>query len=368
MPRRRNSENRGLPARWRRYHGAYYYQVPQGQEARWEGKRQFRLGSTLEEAYREWAARIELHADLRTIGDLLERYSMEVVPGKARSTHADQRRAIQRLAAVFGGLPLEGIRPRDAYMYVNLRRKKARNAGKSAETAAIREFQVLRHALSKAVEWGQLDFNPLIKTVRLPKAPPRHRYLEDGEIAEMLQVKPRRKYGSVRMLLAYIKVKLLTGLRRKDLLLLRMDQIRGDGIHVLPAKTTKSSGRRIIYEWSPQLRAAVDEALEARPCDSEYLFCTRGGEPYMDEDGNANGFDSMWQRFVARVLTETKVTERFYEHDLRAKAASDADSLEHATQLLAHSSTETTQRVYRRKPVRVRVDEPAWWTKARKQK
>lgn len=361
MPRRRNPENRGLPTRWRRVHGAFYYQVPRGQESRWDGRRQFRLGATEVEAYRVWATRIELHSDVRTIADLLDRYSVEVVPTKARSTHDDQRRTIKRLTAVFGELALEDVRPRDAYKYVDLRRKKAAALGKSAETAALREFQVLRHALSKAVEWGFLDRNPLMNTVRFEKAPPRNRYLEDWELAEIFSLPPHHKYGGVRMLLAYIKLKLLTGLRRKDLLLLQMNQIQEDGIHVLPAKTRNTSARRIVYEWSPQLRAVLAEALSARPCESDYVFCTRRGKPYIDEDGNANGFDSMWQRFVARILAETKVTERFHEHDLRAKAASDAESLEHASQLLAHSSTDTTQRVYRRKPVRVRVDEPAWW-------
>ncbi len=48
--RKRNAENKGLPARWRHYHGAYYYRVPAGLEAHWDGKRQFHLGSTLAEA------------------------------------------------------------------------------------------------------------------------------------------------------------------------------------------------------------------------------------------------------------------------------------------------------------------------------
>ena len=66
--------------------------------------------------------------------------------------------------------------------------------------------------------------------------------------------------------------------------------------------------------------------------------------------GSTNGWDRLWQRFMGRVLTETKVSERFTEHDLRAKCASDAESLEHARQLLAHADSRLTARVYRRKP------------------
>jgi integrase len=56
----------------------------------------------------------------------------------------------------------------------------------------------------------------------------------------------------------------------------------------------------------------------------------------------------------ARVLKETAVTERFTEHDLRAKVGSDAESLERARQLLAHADSKITQRVYRRKPERIK--------------
>ena len=54
------------------------------------------------------------------------------------------------------------------------------------------------------------------------------------------------------------------------------------------------------------------------------------------------------------MLAETKVTERFTEHDLRAKCASDAEFLEHARALLSHADVRTTKAIYRRKPERVK--------------
>lgn len=62
----------------------------------------------------------------------------------------------------------------------------------------------------------------------------------------------------------------------------------------------------------------------------------------------------MWQRFMARLLSETKIKDRFTEHDLRAKCASDAESLERARQLLGHAGAQITERVYRAKPETVR--------------
>jgi integrase len=58
----------------------------------------------------------------------------------------------------------------------------------------------------------------------------------------------------------------------------------------------------------------------------------------------------MWRGFMARLMTETKVVLRFTEHDLRAKCASDAKTLEHARALLAHADARLTDKVYRRRP------------------
>jgi integrase len=63
------------------------------------------------------------------------------------------------------------------------------------------------------------------------------------------------------------------------------------------------------------------------------------------EDGTANAFDSLWQRFMARVLAKTTVEERFTEHDLRAKSASDAETPDRAQELLAHADSATTRRI-----------------------
>ena len=62
----------------------------------------------------------------------------------------------------------------------------------------------------------------------------------------------------------------------------------------------------------------------------------------------------MWRNFMTRVLEETKLKEHFTGHDLRAKCASEAETLEHAQALLAHADGKVTQRIYRRKPERVR--------------
>jgi integrase len=345
MVRVRNAENKGLPARWQLKHGAYYFRVPPGLESHWDGKTMFRLGATLPEAYRVWSARVDAQDKASNVRQLLERYLLEVVPNKAPKSQTENVRSIKRLTAVFGDMGLNDFKPRHVYLYVDKR---------GAKTAAHREIEVLSHAFTKAVEWGYMDRHPTKGQIRLEGEPPRTRYLEDWEVLEMLHLEPIRKSGSVLMIQAYIRLKLVTGLARSDLLRLRHgEHLKEDGIHVTRHKT---GTRATVYDYAmvPERLEAVSLALRTRPALSPFLFCNRKGEGYIDEaTGESHGWDSMWSRFVARVMSETKIKERFTEHDLRAKVGSDAESLDKARALLQHADIRTTQRVYRRKPERV---------------
>lgn len=356
MPRIRSAENNGLPTRWRQVHGAYYYQVPAGLEPAWDGKKLFRLGKTLPEAYKTWADRIGHLEVAQNIGQLLDRYALQVVPTKAVTTQTHNLICIPRLRKVFGDMPLTAIKPRHIYLYIDKRSAKSTDpeTGRvsGGRTIAMREVEVLSHALTKAVEWGYIDRHPFKDEVRLEGTAPRNRYVEDWEVIACLALDSRRKKGSVRAIQAYVRIKLMTGMGRGDLLRLKpAEHFREDGIHIQRHKTANSSGKRTIYEWTPELRAATQEAIAARPALSPFLFCKRDGHGYFDETtGEAHGWDSMWQRFMERVMAETDVKEKFTEHDLRAKCGSDATSLEHARALLSHADSKTTNAIYRRKP------------------
>jgi integrase len=136
------------------------------------------------------------------------------------------------------------------------------------------------------------------------------------------------------------------------MLRIRMSGITDAGIVVKPHKTENSTCIVHTFEWTPELRAAVYMAKAARPIDiAPWLFCTNHGNGYFDEEtGEATGWDSMWQRFMARLLEDTKIMGRSTEHDLRGKAGSDAESLERAEQLLGHADSKITAKTYRRKP------------------
>jgi integrase len=352
--RKRHKRNQGLPARWRYKHGAYFYRVPPGLESQWDGQTEYRLGTTLAESATEWAKRMRsAERPAVYIKQLLERYAIEVIPTKAAATQRGDNLALVNLRKVFGDMRLEDLEPQHIYKYVDTRMNKQ---GQKSLATGVHETRVFKHAFTKAVEWGLMPRHPFKGEVRLKGAKPRSRYVEDWEIIEALSLVPKRKSGSVLMLQAYIRVKMLIGIRRGDMLRLRMSDIIDAGITVRPHKTANSTGLVRTFEWTPALRTAVDMALASRPIDiAPWLFCTKRGEGYFNEDtGQASGWDSMWQRFMARVLLETKITERFTEHDLRGKVGSDAESLERARQLLGHADSKITERVYRRKPELVR--------------
>lgn len=338
MPKARKKENRGLPARWIFEHGAYYYRVVPGQEDKWNGKQKFRLGKKLHEAHKAFAERIEGNIKHNTIGQLLDRYMLEVTPGKAPKSQNNDHSTVRRVRDKFGDMALEAIEPHHVYKYVEKR---------TAKVGARREVSLLSHAFSKAVEWGYIKRHPFKGQVRLKGEKPRKRYVEDWEFAEILALQPQRKDDRIRMLQAYLRLKLLTGLRRGDLLRLKIADCGEAGISLTISKTHREVG----YSWTPELRAAVEEVKACRPVDiSPFLICDRRGRGYMNEaKGTANTWDNTWRNFMKRVLAETKVTERFTEHDFRAKVSSDSPSLARAQQLLAHESPETTKATYRRK-------------------
>ena len=87
---------------------------------------------------------------------------------------------------------------------------------------------------------------------------------------------------------------------------------------------------------------------------SQHLFHNRKGECYWSaEKETCSGFDSIWQRAMKKALAETQLGESFTDHDLRTKVASDLDTDQQASDLMAHSSLQITRKHYRLKGQKV---------------
>lgn len=322
---RPRKKNKHLPKRMQIRSGGYYFIEP-GSE-KW-----IHLGRHYVRAMTKYAELTHTDDPSFTMSDLGDRYLREIAPRKAPRTYRDNVRQMKLLRAFFGSMRIEDVTVQHIYQYMNER-------GKSSEVQANREIALLSHMFKKAVFWGDIhpSENPCIGIERF-KETPRNRYVEDHELEAFLA-------HAGDFIAAYARFKVLTAFRQGDILSLRLDQLRDDGIHLTIGKT----GKPIVMAWSDELRKAVQAAKRLpRPVRGLYLFCNRKGQPY-----TGNGFRSIWQRRMRSALDKGVLKERFREHDLRAKAASDAER-NHATELLAHLDSRTTSRHYRRKPEVIR--------------
>jgi integrase len=150
-----------------------------------------------------------------------------------------------------------------------------------------------------------------------------------------------------------VLLKRVTALRQADMLRLTRSCVTERGLELTAGKT----GRKMIICWSWALRVNVDAALavsgEAPPLPNKVaelrrpLFPSRYGTQM-----STQGFKTAWQRAMQAYAAAG--FDRFWEHDIRAKSASDASSTSRAQELLDHESAATTQRHYRRAPAKVR--------------
>lgn len=274
----------------------------------------------------------ELHRDdpLKTFGDVLDRYLREVTPGKAPRTQVDERAYIGRLRAVFGALPSTVISAPDC--------AKLRDtiAAKSGNVQANHHLKTLKHALRKAVEWGAVAHNAAREVSKL-KVRQRERYVTDAEFAAVRANAPP-------MIRIAMEIAVLTGLRRGDILALTKDACHDDGLHVGTSKTK----RDLIFEWTPDLRAVIDDAKAMQPRFRQAIVATRSGKPF-----TGNGFGTEWRKVMVRTYPKGREHARWRFNDIRSKSASDTAELAAASARLGHTSTAVTKRHYIRKPAKV---------------
>lgn len=114
---------------------------------------------------------------------------------------------------------------------------------------ANRVLTVLRIVFAQAVEWQRVDSNPCIGIKRLAEAK-RKRLLSDDEWRAIYQ-----KAGS--RLRVIMRLQLLTGQRIGDVLNISRGDMTERGIEFDQQKTDA----RLTVRWSPDLRAAVNDAL-----------------------------------------------------------------------------------------------------------
>jgi hypothetical protein len=365
-PKTRNKENTIYPRNWRmKLRGSKFYilfRVPIRARELWGGRSEVTLGigDTLpaaeKAAYQSWADKIAFSETPHTMGTAFDRYQAEVLPLKAPATQRSNKLSLNRLRAVIPQeMPVTEFRTHHAYQYRDACAKK------ESKKKANLDLEVLSHVFTKCFEWGTpgLIEHPIVGKMSKISLPPRTRYPEDWEITEFLKV-------ANKMHRVYVPLKYVLGIDKSLMLRIQLSSIKPDRLEIEKRIKIKNNvkAKKKSYMFQDAdgndtgLKLIIDDVLAWRKeilkeRISPWLFCGSKGQPLINEDGIASTFDSNWQRAMKRALERTELVEKFTEHDICAKTASDAETVEIAAKMRGHLNTSTTDKVYRRLPQKV---------------
>ncbi len=270
----------------------------------------------------------------------INRYIEDILPRKSPRTQQDQTKEIERIRLVFGHMDAAQITPPMIAKYHDLR-------GKTAPIRANRELALLKDLFKRAVVWGVVIIDPTEKVQKF-KETPRDRYVTDTEFGVMYNLASER-------LQVLMSLAVLTGQRPADLISIEIGQLEDDGIYFRQQKTK----RRLLVEYSPNLRATISRAMALRKTVvSPRLFC--------DDRGHSitwNAVSLEWRKLMTEAIKSGDLTDRYTFYDLRAKARTDGID----KYLLGHKNPDAMARVYDRKPQSVtRIDNAPKRVKASK--
>lgn len=259
-----------------------------------------------------------------TVNDILDRFVRDYIPGLAPRTQDGYTRHVAVLRQAFGTRLADELRARDFGPFMDV---------KKGRIQRNRQLAVLSAAFSEAVgRWYMMERNPCRDVKRNPSKP-RDRYVTDAEFESL------RAVAAPRVKLA-MELALLTGQRQGDIISMKWSQIEDMAILITQGKT----GKRLAVQITPTVEAVLDRCWKLKGGGAEgsaYVLPTRKGTPYTSE-----GFRACWQRTMQRWAR--KGGKRFTFHDLRAKSASDSETIDAAYQRLGHTSMTMTRRAYDR--------------------
>ncbi len=204
----------------------------------------------------------------RTVLDLWVRYSKEVVAmeNKPRTAGEKTRMWRRRIEPSIGQLKIAEVTEEDAGAVVRapLRLDAAgRVVGGKAEAGNL--YRLLHHMFHKALQWklrAKEAGNPL-ESVTEPKVNRRERLLTGGEIGALMKALDAAASDGTehRQAIAAIRAAILTGARISELLTLRWQNIRRDGMELHLSDTKTGFSRR------PISAATLDvlDSIERRP-------------------------------------------------------------------------------------------------------
>lgn len=293
-------------------------------------------------------------AKRHTLGELIDRYIRDVLPGKRATTQAPQRQQLWWWKRELGAYALADITPALLAEYRDrLTREPIPSPAADPEKAGPprqrtpatvnRYLAVLSHAFTMAVrEWGWLEDNPLRKLTKLREARGRVRFLSEGsespdgtviegELTRLLRA--CRESSNPDLYLAVV-LAVSTGARRMEIMGLRWSQV---DLHrkAITLHETKNNERRVLPLVGHALELMRQRAKASR-IDGELVF--PGKNPSKPVD-----FRTPWETAL-----RCAGVDDFRWHDLRHSCASylamNGASLAEIAEVLGHKTLAMVKR------------------------
>ena len=283
---------------------------------------------------RQWATQVEsgiqcthpTSAVVRvTLGELLQRYLLEVLPHKRRGTQANQAHHLAWWTEALGLWPMADVTP--------ARLGACRDAlAQSRAPGTVNQYlRTLSHACSVAVnEWIWLETNPMRRVRLLPEPRGRVRFLTDAERPRLLAA---CQASSNRHLYPLVVLALSTGARKMELLNLTWPQV-DIGRALMTLYETKNGEPRSIPLTGPAVEVIRAHAKVVRL--TPLVFPRQDGRRPVDV------------RYAWRQALKQAEIADFRFHDLRHSAASylamNGASLVEIADVLGHKTLSMVKR------------------------
>ncbi|ALP62795.1 site-specific integrase [Paraburkholderia caribensis] len=273
---------------------------------------------------------------------------------KAQSTLDENQNEAKNLNKVFGKMAPQSIKPAHVYGYLD---KRAQNG---APAKANKEIALLSAVLEYGRRIGKLETNPC-RGIEYNPTRPRQKVVQLHELDLAVEIARTRKStggddaASIYLIAALCaKAAYLTVSRPTEMRELRRQAVGDIGVTVPVGKRKAGQiQKEKLVQWSPELRAVIDEALSIQRTKSLYVFGNTSGQSY-----TRSGWNSNWARLMKYCEEAAQKRglkfERFTLADMRPTAVTDRkeegdDRIIDAT---GHSDERMVNLVYDRRKLR----------------
>lgn len=311
---------RTLPRRVYERHGAWYHVAPDG---KWT--KLCRVKEGLAAMYRALAAVTDTAAGTELMPSVIMRWLESRRGDWSRGVVRDQTRIAGQIAKRFA-------QHAPAQMTAVLCRKYLERLLDKPRTHNMHRTMLIEVLSFAAADGLREGHNPATDTKAL-KMKPRVRVVDDDEI-EALRKSALELGEPCAAVPLMLELALLTGQRISDIIGITWDDVTADGVLIVQEKT----GARLLIEWSPALRAAVD-ACAQKWGSAGHLLKSASGKGW--------SYAGIWKQF--NLARKAAGIEGLHIHDLRGRAGVDAllangEDVRAAQRLLGHKGEAMTRR------------------------